>query len=209
MSSPPASLSGLAFLSPDYVSEDEIDAYNRRLDRYYREFEQYLRARVRREGLRRRTLQLELLLRNEGSAPAQDVDVFMRFPPGCEVVDEENLPARPGAPTPPPEPRGRFAPRSFSVPGLDALVAARPEFPLPRSLQIHRAGGGYEVRFHIDRLKQHLSAPIERLYVLFALYEEAASFGIDYRINAANLTREGKGHLRVVITRAGREGAEG
>lgn len=208
MSIPPASQSGLAFLSPDYVPDDEIVAYNKRLDRYYREFEQYLRVLIRYEGLRHRTLQLNLLLRNEGNGPAQDIDVFLRFPVGCEVVDKESLPAKPEAPALPPGPRKRFDAMLPDVSGLASLAANRAGLPLLKSLQIRRDSAGYEVRFHADRLKQYLSEPIERLYVLFASYEAAASFGIDYRINAANLTHEGQGHLGVVITQAGQAGAE-
>ncbi len=181
------------------ISEQAITAYNTSLDRFYWDYERYLDALAEHENLRGRTLRLSLQLRNEGTAPAEDIDVFMHFPPGCRVVEEGDLPARPAPPEPPRRLQGRFDFASRPVTGLGASFFDPPALKLPDPLQIHRKSNGDEVRFHVERLKQQLAEVIDPLYVIFDSFAGASSFGIEYRINAANLPREQPGRLDVVV----------
>ncbi len=181
------------------ISEQDITAYNTGLDRFYSTYEWYLGALAEHENVRRRTLRLSLQLRNEGTAPAEDIDVFMRFPPGCRVVKKGDLPARPAPPEPPRRPQGRFEFALRPVTGLGASFSDPPALNLPDPLQIRRDGDGYGVRFHVERLKQQLAEVVDPLYVIFDSFEGVSSFGIEYRINAANLPREQPGRLDVVV----------
>jgi hypothetical protein len=55
--------------------------------------------------------------------------------------------------------------------------------------------------YEVQRLKQHMNEPCEPLYVVFDSFEDASSFGIDYRINAADLPDEVTGTHHVVVAR--------
>ena len=110
----------------------------------------------------------------------------------------------PEEPKPPLKPRGALdAMRTvMSLPSLMHLSPTIPEFAPSvgnvSSLTIKK-GNSYDVSFGIHRLKQHINEPSEPLFVVFTNQDEATSFGIDYRINAANLPNEVKGKLHLVV----------
>ncbi len=193
----------------DEPSDEAIDAYNADLDRFYHRYDHYLAQVIRRENLGRRTLGLDLELRNGGTAPAQDVDVFLRFPTGLQLFDEEGLPDRPTAPEPPDLPRSGYLGLLGSVGSYRPPVFDPSDLGPPKPLQIRRVPDGYEVSFRAGTLKHHLSVPVDRLYVTFDSFDDAFSFRIDYRINAANLPHEERQSLGVVVTKQGEEGTDG
>ena len=87
-------------------SQQDIDRYNNRLDDFYHEYEKYLEARENIRGVKSRMITLNIAIRNIGSAPAADVDVFMHFPNGFMLFSDEDLPdLNIEEPQPPTEPK--------------------------------------------------------------------------------------------------------
>jgi hypothetical protein len=85
----PSGYSGADLSRGVVLGPEEIDHYNKRLDNYYRSFEEYLEKMHRFEILKWGTVELKIVLLNQGGAPAKDIDVFIHFPDGFEVYDQE------------------------------------------------------------------------------------------------------------------------
>lgn len=185
-------------------SSEEITRYNRDLEKFYGEYERYLRENRASINLQRRTVRLDLYLFNYGTAPAEDIDVFMHFPDGFDLYDEDEKPQTPEAPDPPHPPRtgaemlySTLHMRDFS--SLNRTPHYLPAQSNASGPEIKRSNS-YDVTYSVQRLKQHMNESLDPLYVVFDSFEGAASFRIDYRINAADLPDETTGVLHTVIT---------
>lgn len=188
------------------VLPEDIDNYNVRLDEFYQMYVKYLRKNAWYQNLRRRTINLTIFIANDGSAPAEDIDVFMHFPDGFQLTDEQGFPESPRPPKPPAEPKTQMQKlyESISRPlvGVPSLASYMPDPILPPSnvsASSIKKADSYDVDFHIQRVKHNLQESTEPLYVVFESFESAQSFHIDYRILAANVPNEVSGQLHVVI----------
>ncbi len=187
-------------------SAEEFTRYNKELDDFYEDYEMYLRECIVNNNLQRRTIRLDLCLFNNGTAPAEDIDVFLHFPDGFDLYDEDDKPQVPEAPNPPRPPmtqteimQDRLGLHNSSYRNLSpTYLPGKSNVSAP---EIKRSNS-YEVSYEVQRLKQHINEPSDPLYVVFDSFESAASFKIDYRINAADLPEETTGSLHAVITRA-------
>lgn len=199
--------SALARLSQfDLPSQEEINRYNIELDKYYQKYEEYLAQCEKYENIKRMTIQLDIILKNNGTIPAEDIDVFLRFPDGFSLYEEQNVPKEPPEPDLPQPPR---KPSEITA----SLLSIRPSaynFSMPTifpaqsnisSLEIKKTNS-YDVIFKVKRLKQYMNASPDTIYVVYNDFETASSFGIEYRINAANLPIEKTGTLHVVLKKA-------
>lgn len=188
------------------ISIEEVQRYNRELDEFYDVYEDYIRKYVQGRNLQHRTIRLNISLFNYGTAPAEDIDVFMHFPDGFHLYDKESRPRLPEKPDPPLQPQTgaeKMAHRSSSLYDFSPSLRSPPYMPVRGNVsspKIERSNS-YNVSYEVDRLKQHMNEPFEPLYVAFDSLNDVASFSIDYRINAAELPDEVTGVLHVVVDR--------
>jgi rRNA-processing protein FCF1 len=188
------------------IPPEDIDNYNTSLDKFYQAYGEYLKRNVRHQNLKRRAIELDIFVTNDGSAPAEDIDVFMHFPDGFRLTDTEGFPTSPRSPKPPPPPKTQMQKlhEAFSVPPaiVPSLTSYTSDLVLPATnvsaLNIKQTGS-YDVNFHVQKVKHKLQEPAEPLYVIFESFEAAQSFHIDYQILAANVANEVVGQLHVVI----------
>lgn len=187
---------------------EDIERYNTELDKFYQAYFEYLRRDVWYENLRRRTVKLPIYVANDGTAPAEDVDVFMHFPDGFKLTDEQGLPSVSRPPDPPAKPKTQMQRALESINGslvsIPPLASYIPDAILSLSQQNVsspniRQTGSYDVDFHVQRIKHKLQEPADPLYVIFESFESARSFQIDYRLLAANVPNEVTGQLHVII----------
>lgn len=187
-------------------SSEEFARYNDELDGFYEDYEIYLRECVVNHNLQRRTVRLDLCLFNYGTAPAGDIDVFLHFPDGFDLYDEDDKPQVPEAPDPPRPPRTQAEMMQDRLSLHDLSYRNLSPTYLPTKSNVSapeiKRSNSYEVSYEVQRLKQHMNEPFDPLCVVFDSFESAASFRIDYRINAADLPEETTGSLHTVITRA-------
>jgi hypothetical protein len=186
---------------------EDIEKYNTELDEFYQAYSEYLRKGVWYENLRCRTVNLSMYVANDGTAPAEDIDVFLHFPDGFEIMDKHGFPKTPELPNPPDEPKTQmqrmismiktseyFSPIMGYIP--DVISASRNV-----SVPTIRKTGSYEVEFYVERIKHKLQEAADPLYISFESFEAAQSFKIDYRLLAANIPEEVTGQLHVVINK--------
>lgn len=188
------------------VSTKDIERYNAELDIFYSAYAEYLQKEIWYQNLKRRTVQLSIFIANDGTAPAEDVDVFMHFPDGFELTDEQGFPNPPSPPEPPAKPRTQMQQLLEPMSGLLVNVlplasyVPHPVLPPPNvSTPNIRQTSSYDVDFHVQRIKHKLQESAEPMYIVFESFESTRSFQIDYRILAANVPSETTGKLHVII----------
>lgn len=198
----------IAAMQLNHISSKAIAEYNEELENFYREYEQFLQDDVLYSNFMRRTIKLAILLVNDGTAPAEDIDIFMHFPDGFRLFDEDNFPNRPTEPQPPSKPKSTLEMfgsmrESLIVPSylsnLTPYHAGSISPPSNVSSMNIRRTNSYDVDFHVRRLKHQMQEPADILYVVFDSFEEVKSFQIDYKILAADVPNEIDGSLHVVI----------
>ena len=77
------------------ISQEEIDRYNNEVEKYIPLYTTYLARKVGFENTKRRTIRLEIVLANDGTSPAEDIDIYMHFPDGFQLLEENELPESP------------------------------------------------------------------------------------------------------------------
>jgi hypothetical protein len=197
----------------DQPTEDDIETYNERLAAFFEIYETYLHRHRDLSEVAGRTIRLDLVLINEGTAPAEDIDVFMHFPDGLTLREDERVTSpKPLPPSPPAQMNASLlGALDVTLPDIASDVDALLQPATPSagnfgssnvsSYTIHETNS-YDVDFHVQRLKQHLLIMPDPLFITFPSYEDAASFEVAYRINAANLSDEATGRLSVVVEKA-------
>ncbi len=187
-------------------SDAEVESYNEKLDEFYAAYLKHLEAMNKHRAIVARAVPLVLWLDNGGTAPADDLDVFLQFPPGVIVLDAEHFPSEPRPPTPPERPRARSILDAFGRTDLAALTRLHtpyvpdlsPVFPNESSPTIED-GKSFRVSYHVRRLKHNLRERLDELRVIFSPDAEVRSFPIGVHIHVGNFPDEIAGKLHVVI----------
>ena len=74
---------------------EEVDRYNSQLEDFFERYKRYVEADWKFRQYRSLTVGLELLVVNEGTAPADDLDVYLHFPDGFLLFEEQVMPEPP------------------------------------------------------------------------------------------------------------------
>ena len=188
----------------------EIDSYNKTLDHFYRELVDYYSDEIDFLNYKNRSILVQLKIINEGTCPAEDIDVHLHFPDGFELYDFETLPIEiPEEPKPPQKPQPQtmsdrmqvvLPTRSIDMSSLTpppSLTSISPPSNVS-SPNIQRSNS-YDVTLHVQSLKHGMSEEVEPMIVVFDSIEAISSFKIEYRLMAANLPRPVTGALHVVV----------
>jgi hypothetical protein len=184
------------------LNKEWTEKHNQRVDAYLKDLKKYLYDL---NGVLlwfNKTAEVKLLVQNSGGAPADDIDVYLHFPDGFEVIGEEDLPKKPAKPSPPPSQKDAIK-AMFEMPQIDFSALARPyNFGLPKAvenvqlLNIKKTKS-HEVEFYIRRLKHQNVETLPPLFLHFP--NEPQSFRADYRIVAANVPSAITGTLDFVV----------
>ena len=199
----------LASLMAGRAPQEEYDRYNIDLLRFYEEYEEYLLEASGEMLMQRLSVELGFELRNDGSSPAEEIDFHLHFPDGfllkrySEGMFEHHTPPRP-----PRSPRsqmeiikdGMLSPNKFyRSPTIPDIISTFDRHPPNLSAPDIEPGDSYDVRWEMRLLKHKQSIQLHPLVAVFNSYEEADSFGIEYRIHAANVLDPIEGELHVVV----------
>src|SRR4029453_5982144 len=71
-----------------YTEEDKRE-YNAKLDEFYSSFRNFLKETVRYCDYLSRMLTLNISLFNDGTAPGEEIDIYLHFPDGFELTSQE------------------------------------------------------------------------------------------------------------------------
>jgi len=198
----PEEESGKAFLLPGGMGVSPVNypnrSYNNELKQFYAGMRSYLKAVVEHINLRKRTLEIGLIVNNVGSAPAENVDIDLHFPNGFLLSEKQ--PKRPMKPTPPVTGMERL--RQSILPNFDLADLNRRISQVEISnvsLVGIKKTQSYDVNVNVRRLKHLQSDSIQTFFLTFDSFEAAGSFAIEYRIIADNAPEPFLGSLNCVI----------
>lgn len=183
------------------ILPEEYERYNREVDEYLCSFKSYLEESWETLAAKMRSIQFEIEIRNTGTAPAEDIDVYLHFPDGFELYTLDNLPENPKEPLPPRKPRTPSQQMSDNMRIVNNLNYAYPtmrDFTLPSSFSIERTKS-FDVRDQFDRIKHGDTVTLPHMVLTFDSFQSAKSFSCDYTIRPANLPFSIKGKLHFVI----------
>ena len=194
---------GLAAVDPGSIRK-----YNEGLNVFFTEFESYLRKLALFYACESQTAAINLILVNEGSSPADDVDIFMHLPDGFELFEEDDLEKEPEAPKPPRKPKSILeeATAGVSMAGFHFMDhhLYSPDIRLPAgpsnvSGPKIRRTKSYDVDVHVERAKHGIEVALDATYITFDPATGPRSFAIEYTIHASNLPTQVKGTLNVIV----------
>lgn len=185
-------------------SKQQIEGYNDRLDDFYEEYRKYLETQEVIKDVKGRMITLDVVIANTGSAPAEDIDVFMHFPDGFRLFSDETLPEMDiDEPQSPKEPTGGFPNIGAGLAGMTdpARHVQTPTVASPGNVSSPNIEetNSYDVDFGVRKLKHNMRASCGPFYVIFDSVEDASSFSIGYRINTADLPDDTEGELHVSV----------
>jgi hypothetical protein len=188
-------------------SEQEYERYNREREQYLALYSRYLREKWEVERLRRLTSELVVEIRNIGSKPAEDIDVYLHVPSGLKHREKGEVLAESEPPRPPTRPRtmdllSEHTMAALARPMFDvASVSNRSGPPANVSRLSVREVDSYEIHAHIARIKHGDAARLPGIYLAFESVDAAQSFPVEYRLRAGNIPIELAGELHVVVDR--------
>ncbi len=188
--------------------QDAVERYNADLRQHLDAIKDWLRFRSTWDIVNAHTVGFVLWLKNDGSCPAEDLDVEIELPNTLFQVVEANSPeARrlvlPKRPKPPIRPSqlftdlGSLLRHELSVPTL--IASDLPEVHLDRALVTHSdENGGFRVKCSIHRLKH---GHFKRLGDMIAIIrpDSVRPFQAHYRITAANLIKPVTSDLQFIV----------
>ena len=165
------------------ISQEEIGQYHEKLSHYPDRYKQYLYEL--REHQKRCGIYFQIAIINNGTAPAENVDVSFRFPDGFDMYLEDDLPDSPCKPDLPQKPM-TMAERLKENLFLPTFLNCISDIKLPTSYTLKRTNS-YDFTDSFQLIKHNEKVILPKLFLFFPSYEQIKSFQCTYRITVANL----------------------
>jgi hypothetical protein len=197
---------------PIGVLRQDVERYRRQLDKHIEKHGEFFKTEYiwrRRQNL---TVSLPLVLVNNGTAPAEDIDIELRFSGNYDVLRSEDLPPKPEPPAPPKPPQSlldkltvstnlsSLIANAFRRPSVNPVVEAALAIQAPvKGPSIEKIAAGHRVCFHVRSLKHHMDLELSDLFIVFPSFEKAESFGFKYDMVISNHPEKKEGELHVRI----------
>jgi len=185
--------------------KEDYDKYNENLEKFYSQYEEYLTELYNYKYQSELNINLTLFLLNEGTAPADNIDVKLTFPDGFEIMEKDEWKNfEPTSPSIPSKPKSKNIMDSIITPSLNNLYNIhRPnDFePVNISDPTIKKTNSYDVSLNVKYLKHTQNVSILNLVIIFESYEKIKNFSIQYSIIAANIPTEENGTLNVLLNK--------
>lgn len=187
--------------SVDFLPLGAMRKYNEELDIYYSKMEKYYRKRHEWSEVANRTISFTIEIGNTGTAPADDVHVFLRFPNSFRLMTEEDLPKSPLRPRPPEKPISHLERLSRPLYMEPFLYNRSTYIPTVETIPTFKITeeGGYSVTDHFGRIKHGIPVTLPKLFVQFPSRSKSHSFSSEYELRPANSPTAFTGNLNFVV----------
>lgn len=188
-----------------YPTREEVDTYHEKLNRYIQnEYRNYLLQLHDYQNRERLTHPIRLVLENTGTAPARNVDVWLHFPDGFQILDEQFYP--PNEPYSPQKPKIRNMLDSLLGDSIMSLPYTSSNSSISNYVEPSgptisiRKTNSYEIEWGAVDLKHNLVFYLPELYLLFEPLEKTSTgFEVEYEITADNLQDKVEGKLVILL----------
>lgn len=185
------------------LTQDQINSYNKSLDEFYANYEKALIAIFDYDQRERLTYELNIALNNNGSCPADDIDIHLHFPDGFELFESTEIKRPNKLPDPPRKPKNRI---DFDY---SSAFISRPYIPssLKNIGNINfnsptiKKTNSYNVDYYRKNLKHGYVEELESLSIVFDSFTMIKNFAIEYEISAGNMPVKLNGQLNVIFNK--------
>ena len=180
------------------LSETQINEYNEKLDKYFIEHQKYAESLFEVFVFNSNKIEIDLILNNNGTSPALDIDIEIHFPDGFELFQEKDIPKISNKAILPYKPKDRYD-FDFNLGpiGISSLRTTR-NVDIPNLNQpTIKKTNSYLVSYSVQKLKHNQNFELEKLYVKFKNISEAKGFAIDYKLIVSNITKVIAGQLHI------------
>jgi len=185
------------------IPQSEITRYDKEVSEYLDNYSKYRNDCKRVQELRSLKVEISPILTNNGSAPAEDIDILLKFPDDI-VLDEANLPDFPEKPVRPKPPQSLLDMSKFDFP-----VSFIPELTseiLPHVVKGYVNQKGPQINesekslcYWLKNLKHGMKEHLKPVYVLYSSVNAINTFQIKYSIHIGNHPEVKEGNLIVKI----------
>jgi hypothetical protein len=177
--------------------------YRPQVARYLEEYRRYLEELSVFNTYDPRTRPLHVILSNTGTAPAENIDLYLYLPVGLKPKDQPMK--RPLEPEPPQRNQGAepwlSSYASIMMPPLQSDYLAVNNIPPRWTGPTIYKGDTYEIRYSLDSLKHHKDwLGWDPVFVVFDIPDKLPKrFPVEYRITAANIPDPINGTLVILL----------
>jgi len=189
-------------------TKEEIERYEQEVKEYLIKMTQYFEREFEVRKIISRKITIELIIENQGTIPAEDIDIFLHFPDGFKLFSEDISIESLEKPTMPIRPRSHSEMLSslsnfnIHLPNFDRMSTInnvdKIDFNAPSKPTIIKTNS-YDVKYELNKIKHGFQISLDPLFLVFDSIESARSFKIDYSILAGNLPEPANGELNIII----------
>jgi hypothetical protein len=173
--------------------------HNERLEDHFERYRKYLDDAEKYAVHRSRGVVVELWLHNSGTAPASDIDVFLKAEAPVFALEGDSDLMR--QPRPPVLEEPQITPWDNCFGSVQHAIGVDVPSLWDPSMAIRQRDDGLEIEFGLRKLKQGLSVALPRFWLLFPDERMIAPFRATYRINCEDRPQEQTGALDFVVRR--------
>ncbi|NPV63707.1 MAG: hypothetical protein HPY61_13975 [Methanotrichaceae archaeon] len=176
---------------------DHILLYRERMNDYVCDYKEYLQNLAKFQDWHHSAIKISLVLNNTGNLPADDIDIWIKFPKDLDILEElPEKPIKPREPEPPREYDSTYGIHLGLAPKIDlSSIIGNKEICGPDIEQTQKC---ILIHYWKKKLKQGLDWRMP-LYIKFKSVEKIHPIHIYYSIKIGNLPGELKGRLVVDI----------
>lgn len=189
------------------VSPARIEKYEDAIPGYLQDYPKYLDQDHESRTMFARTIRLDIVLVNTGSAPAEDSIVLLHLPDKFVLTERKPLPNK--IPVAPNFPRNSVEEEWETVPPRSTIRlagnyrgrnidSATSNVSTPTITKVDR----YHVRVAVMTIKPSREILLDPLWVIFPDFDSASSFDFTYSILAGNSQKPFGGALNVIVEKA-------
>ncbi|MGV2450152.1 UNVERIFIED_CONTAM: PIN domain-containing protein [Ralstonia mannitolilytica] len=178
-----------SFLKYNSLTEEQVINYNADLKAYFDGFEKYWDVAFDSAIYHHNFLKIDLLIKNIGNLPANDIDIVLHFPSDINILFEEDLDQfHLFKPKPPYKPETSF----------DIIYTKLNRYHVTKSsISKNKPITRNEVEFNFKGLKHNKTIELDTLFI--PSDNLIKGFKIDYSILVSNIPNSIKGELNVIF----------
>ena len=180
------------------LTSSRIEEYNNKLDQFYSEYENALDKIFEYEKKELLSFNIQLIIKNSGNSPAEDIDLHLHFPDGFELIESSEKDKHPSLPKPPYEPKHALDFGHSASPITSYFYnQITPNTSLNFNSPSIKKTNSYDVDFSRKKLKHGYSEQMEQLTIIFDSNSSINNFQIDFELSSGNVPDKLVGKLNV------------
>jgi len=191
---------GNLFTQLGSLYSSRIEVYNNQLDDFYVQYENTLDKIFEYEKKELLSFNIQLIIKNSGNSPAEDIDLHLHFPDGFELIESSEKEEHPALPKPPYKPKNAF---DFGHSTFPIIPPTYNQITPEKSFNINspsiKKSNSYDVDYSRKTLKHGYSEKLEELTIIFDSKSSINNFQVDFELSAGNMPEKVVGKLNVLF----------